>query len=238
MAGHWIGLRRHGRPGLRLADVAVVFGLTLVVASAALAQATSEYPRTLPNTTITSDTGDSRSSSTGDNASDTEAAPPAGMAPAPEHVAPRGNHPHPAHHTKRPAPSYAAEVEPAHAMLKLNADAWVHAEPTISSSTLERVNSGKFVDVTGSTHYYVQVRLKSGTTGYIPMSAMELTRPQDKVLRLSTDTGVVSQPNRYGRKLAEVHQGHDVHVVGTALNYLKIQMKSGLQGYIPMTAVE
>ena len=233
MAGHWIGLRRHGRPGLWLADVSVAFGLSLVVVSAALAQATSKYPRTLPNTTITSDTGDSRSSNTGNNASDTEAAPPAA-----EHVAPRANHPHPAHHTKRPAPSYAAEVEPAHAMLKLNTDAWVYAEPTTSSRTLERVNSSKFVDATGSTHYYVQVRLKNGTTGYVPMSAVDLTRPQDKVLRLSTDARVVSQPNRYGRKLAEVHQGHDVHVVGTALNYLKIQMKSGLKGYIPMTAVE
>jgi uncharacterized protein YgiM (DUF1202 family) len=238
MAGHWIGLRRDERSGLRLAEVAVAFGLSLAVVSAALAQATSEYPRTLPNTTITSDTGDNGSSNTSDNASDSEATPPAAMAPVPEHVAPRANHSHPAHHTKRAAPSYAAEVEPAHAMLKLKTDAWVYEEPTTSSRTLERVHSRKFVDVTGSTHYYVQVRLKNGTTGYIPISAMELTRPQDKVLRLSTDAGVVSQPNRYGRKLAEVHQGHDVHVLGTALNYLKIQMRSGLQGYIPMTAVE
>jgi hypothetical protein len=35
-----------------------------------------------------------------------------------------------------------------------------------------------------------------------------------------------------------VHQGHAVHVVGIALSYMKIRMKSGLEGYIPSSALE
>jgi hypothetical protein len=80
--------------------------------------------------------------------------------------------------------------------------------------------------------------LKSGAAGFVPISAVELMRPQDKIMRLATDAAVLSQPNRYGKKLSEVHQGHDVHVIGVALNYVKIRMKSGLEGYIPMTAAE
>ena len=33
-------------------------------------------------------------------------------------------------------------------------------------------------------------------------------------MRLSTDAAALAQPNRYGKKLSEVHQGHDVHVIG------------------------
>ncbi len=123
-------------------------------------------------------------------------------------------------------------------MVKLKTDAWAFARPAASSRTLERVHAGKFLDVTGSTHYYVQVKLKSGATGYVPIAAVELTRPEDKTMRLSTDAAVVSQPNRYGKKLSEVHQGHDVHVIGISLNYMKIRMKNGLEGFIPMTAAE
>jgi len=123
-------------------------------------------------------------------------------------------------------------------MIKLKQDAWAYAGPEASSATLERVHAGKFLNVTGSSHYFLQVRLKSGATGYVPISAVELTRRQDKIMRLSTDAAVVSQPNRYGKRVSEVHQGHNVHVVGISMNYIKIRMKSGLEGYIPMTATE
>jgi len=35
-----------------------------------------------------------------------------------------------------------------------------------------------------------------------------------------------------------VHSGHDVHVVGVALNYMKIRMKDGKEGYIPIRSLE
>ena len=123
-------------------------------------------------------------------------------------------------------------------MLKIKKDTWTYAGPEASSPPLERLHAGKFVDVTGSTHYFLQVKLKNGSTGYLPISAVELTRPEDKIMRLSTDAGVLSQPNRYGKKLSEVHQGHDIHVIGVSMNYIKIRMKSGLEGYVPMTATE
>ena len=31
---------------------------------------------------------------------------------------------------------------------------------------------------------------------------------------------------------------HNVHVVGLSLDYMQIRMKSGLEGFIPMTALE
>ena len=92
--------------------------------------------------------------------------------------------------------------------------------------------------MTGSTHYYLQVRLKSGQTGYIDPSAVELAKPADKVFVLTHDAGVLDKPNRWGKKVAEVHQNKNVHVVGIALNYVRIRMKSGLEGYIPTTALE
>lgn len=114
----------------------------------------------------------------------------------------------------------------------------VYSEPAKSSKHIEQMSVGKFVDVTGSTHYYLQVKLKSGQTGYIDPSAVELVRPADKVFMLTHDAGVLDKPNRWAKKLAEVHQGHNVHVVGLSLNYMRIRMKSGLEGYIPITALE
>ena len=114
----------------------------------------------------------------------------------------------------------------------------VYSAPAKSSKHIEQLSLGKFVEVTGSTHYYLQVKLKSGQTGYIDPSAVELVRPADKVFVLTHDASVLDKPNRWGKKLAEVHQGHNVHVVGISLNYMRIRMKSGLEGYIPMTALE
>lgn len=130
------------------------------------------------------------------------------------------------------------EIEPAEARLKVLQDAPVYSAPTKSSKHIEQLTRDKFVEVTGSTHYYLQVRLKSGQTGYIDPSAVDLVRPTDKVFVLTHDAGVLEKPNRWAKKLAEVHQGRNVHVVGIALNYMKIRMKSGLEGFIPITALE
>jgi hypothetical protein len=227
MGGHAIG-RETQSSASRLILALTFPALSLVFCANAPAQVSGRSPSILPNATIVSDETNA--------APDSE--PPIDEGVPPAVTAPAALHPHPRHHITVPEPSYSAAVEPTHAMLKLKNDAWAYAGPEASSGTLERVHAGKFLDVTGSTHYYVQVKLKNGTTGYVPISAVELTRSQDKIMRLSTDAAVLSQPNRYGKKLSEVHQGHDVHVIGVSMNYLKIRMKSSLEGYIPMTATE
>lgn len=153
--------------------------------------------------------------------------PPAGLKPKA-----------PSHHVSSRNSVREPEIEPAQARLKVLEAQPVYSEPAKSSKHLEQMSVGKFVDVTGSTHYYLQVKLKSGQTGYIDPSAVELVRPADKVFMLTHDAGVLDKPNRWAKKLAEVHQGHNVHVVGLSLNYMRIRMKSGLEGYIPITALE
>ena len=202
--------------------------LNLGLSSRILAQVSGTFPNTLPSATIISDETDATpvpESSVGEDV----------PAPVPT---PARSHSSARHHSSVSAPTYSAAVEPTHAMLKLRKDAWAYAGPATASGTVERVRAGKFLNVTGSTHYYVQVKLKNGSTGYVPLSAVELTRPEDKIMRLSTDAGVLSQPNRYGKNVSEVHQGHDVHVIGVSMNYIKIRMKNRLEGYIPLTAAE
>jgi uncharacterized protein YgiM (DUF1202 family) len=132
----------------------------------------------------------------------------------------------------------APEIEPAQARLKVLQDAPVYSAPAKTSKHIEQLTTGKFVEVTGSTHYYLQVQLKSGQTGYIDPSAVEVVKPTDKVFVLTHDAGVLDKPSRWGKKLAEVHQSHNVHVIGIALNYVQIRMKSGLEGFVPLTALE
>jgi hypothetical protein len=130
------------------------------------------------------------------------------------------------------------EVEPADARLKLLQSVPVYSAPAKSSKHIAQVSQDNFVIVTGATHYYLQVKLKNGQTGYIDPSAVELVKPTDKVFVLTHDAGVLEKPNRWAKKLAEVHQGRNIHIVGLSLNYMKIRMKSGLEGFIPITALE
>jgi hypothetical protein len=65
-----------------------------------------------------------------------------------------------------------------------------------------------------------------------------MVKPTDKFFQLTSDAAVRAEPNHWSAKLAEVHRGHDVHIIGMALSYMKIRMKSGLEGYIPTTALE
>jgi uncharacterized protein YgiM (DUF1202 family) len=142
------------------------------------------------------------------------------------------------HHPTARNTVHEPEIEPAQARLKVIQDQPVYSSPTRSSKRIEQLTRDKFVNVTGSTHYFLQVKLKSGQTGYIEPSAVELVKPTDKIFMLSHNASVLDKPNRWARKLAEVHQGHNVHVVGISLNYMQIRMKSGLEGFIPMTALE
>jgi hypothetical protein len=136
------------------------------------------------------------------------------------------------------APVRSVPVEPAEAKLLLKQDSWIYAQPSNRSAHLEQGERGKFVKVTGTTHYFLRVKLKDGQDGYVPADAVQLTTPADKLFMLTHDAPVLDAPNHWGKKLSEVHQGHAVHVVGIALSYMKIRMKSGLEGYIPASALE
>jgi len=137
-----------------------------------------------------------------------------------------------------PAPVKTVPAEPAQAKLLLKEDTWIYAQPSNKSAHIEQGERGKFVMVTGTTHYFLRVRLKSGQEGYVQAAAVQVTTPADKIFMLTRDAPVLDAPNHWGKKISEVHQGHAVHVVGIALSYMKIRMKSGLEGYIPSSALE
>jgi len=166
------------------------------------------------------------------------APPPAPVVPAPV-ATPAGPKPKP-----KPKPRHhivaesSDEVEPAHALVKLKEDTWVYSRPNKSSHHVAQVHLDKFVNVTGSTHYYLRVQLKDGKVGYITPETVELVHPMDRTFYLTSDSPVYDKPNRWGRKTAEVHKGHAVHVIGVALEYMKIRMKDGLEGFIPSVALE
>jgi hypothetical protein len=130
------------------------------------------------------------------------------------------------------------EVESATGRLKVSHDSWIYAGPSKTSKKIEKSTIGKFVDVTGSTKYYLQVKLKNGETGYIAPSDVELVKPVDKVFILTQDAAVLEAPNRWAKKLSEVHRTRSVHVIGLALDYMQIRMKSGLTGFITATALQ
>jgi hypothetical protein len=132
----------------------------------------------------------------------------------------------------------STEVEPANGKLKLREDSWAYSRPAKSSKRIESVHADKFVNVTGTTRHYLQVQLKSGTTGFVPVSAVDLIRPTDKVFQLTADTPVLAEPNHWAKKISEVHRGHSVHAIGISLNYMKIRMKDGVEGFISTTALE
>jgi hypothetical protein len=130
------------------------------------------------------------------------------------------------------------EVEPGNARAKLLEDTWAYSEPSKSSAHVEKVVKDKYVVVTGSTHYFLQVKLRSGKTAYVEQSAVDLVKPTDKIFRLTANAAVLDKPNRWGKKLSEVHAGHDVHAIGIALSYVQIRMRSGLEGFIPTSAMQ
>jgi hypothetical protein len=148
-------------------------------------------------------------------------------------AAPTKPHVHHHHVASRPP-----EVEPATARLRVTQEGWIYAGPSKSSKKIEKNTVGKFVNVTGSTRYYLQASLKNGETGYIPIADVQLVKPTDKIFMLTQDAAVLEAPNHWARKLAEVHRSHNVHVIGLALNYMQIRMKSGLTGFIPVSALQ
>jgi hypothetical protein len=150
-------------------------------------------------------------------------------------------HPAPRHHVKHRAkasPMDTSRIEPAQGHLQLAEDSWAFERPSKSSTHIEQVHAGKYVNVMGTSKYFAQVKLKSGEIAYVPLTALQLMSPTDKMFLLTSDANVLTAPTHGSAKIAEVHKGHDVHVVGIALNYLKIRMKDGLEGYIPISALQ
>jgi len=164
-----------------------------------------------------------------------ETAPPPGEAGAAGTASAPTKKPRAHHKAVAAAPP---DVEPARGRLKVIQDGWIYAAPSKTSKKTEKATVGKFVEVTGSTKYYLQVKLKNGQTGYISPSNVELVKPTDKTFLLTQDAAVLEAPNRWAKKLAEVHAKHNVHIIGIALNYVRIRMKSGLTGYITVTALQ
>lgn len=175
-------------------------------------------------------------------------APPAGGVP-PTTIEPEVGAPAP---TSPPAPAPKArhrtaahgatvghfDIEEANARLALRSDTPIYASPSTGARHIERGIAGKYVQVTGVTRHWLRVALKSGATGYVQQKDVSMLKPADKIFSLTKNAPVRAEPNRWAKKLAEVHRGHNVHVIGMALNYMKIRMRSGLEGYIPTTALE
>jgi hypothetical protein len=130
------------------------------------------------------------------------------------------------------------EVEAATARLKLIQETPAYASPSKKSKHLEQLHFDKFVNVTGSTKSFLQVKLKNGEVAYVEPSAVELIKTTDQVFQLTHDAAVLDKPNRWAKKIAEVHQPHNVHVIGLALDYMMIKMKNGLVGFIPVSALQ
>jgi len=165
-----------------------------------------------------------------------ETEPPA--APPSEEGAGATGTPPTKHRTRHHKAAAPPEVEPASGRIRVTRDGWIYAAPSKTSKKIEKTTIGKFVNVTGSTKYYLHVQLKNGETGYIAPSEVELVKPVDKIFILTHDATVFEAPNRWSKKLAEVHRTHSVHVIGLALDYMQIRMKSGLVGFITATALQ
>src|SRR5712692_203838 len=159
--------RGYGR--LRALGLVVVAVATLAISGSAYAAGGEED---FLATSIVPATGESESTPSG---SPVSASTPAGAPTAP------AVRPKPATRRRSTSASHEPEVEPAQARLKLVEDTWVYSAPSKTAKHLERVTRDKFVVVTGTTHYYLQVRLKDGQTGYLDPAAVSLVTPTDKV---------------------------------------------------------
>ena len=229
--------------GLTL-QTTMIFAAVSVIAWTlpAFAQTGAEYPRTMPGGGVPG--GAYGGSSVGGGS--ISAPVPSGTGPAKTTVVPYGpdvpnsgltTHRRAIRHVKS-VPEDRSAVEPAQGHLKLIANSYAYERPTSSSTRIQPVEAGKFVNVIGTSRYYAQVKLKNSEIAYVPLTSIALVNPTDKMFKLTADAPVLSAPNHTGAKIAEVHRGRDVHVIGIALNYMKIRMKDGKEGFIPVSALE
>ncbi len=94
------------------------------------------------------------------------------------------------------------------------------------------------MQVTGLAADYVRVQLHDGTTGYIPIKAVNLVSPAAKIFRVLHNSPVFAKASMYSGRVAEVHAPGEVMVIGVAPNYLKVRMRSGVEGFVPAAAFE
>ena len=168
------------------------------------------------------------------------ASPPSGSGPSKTTIVPYSAPAHSTTHRRhvKSVPEDTSAIEPGQGHLKLIKNSYAYERPTSSSARIQPVQAGKFVNVIGTSRYYAQVKLKDSEIAYVPLSALALVNPADKVFILTSDSAVLNAPNHLGKKIAEVHHGHNVHVVGVALSYMKIRMKDGTEGFIPVSSLE
>jgi uncharacterized protein YgiM (DUF1202 family) len=70
-------------------------------------------------------------------------------------------------------PAAASSVKPVNKRFLLSKPTAVYAAPGDSSAVLEHVGAGIRVNVTGITGNWLQLKLRNGKTGYIPVKAAE-----------------------------------------------------------------
>jgi tetratricopeptide (TPR) repeat protein len=105
----------------------------------------------------------------------TEAPPPAGSAP-PTEPAPEGAPPSEAAPPAAPAAGAMAPAKPLKQLnrhFRITHDSPVYQNPDSASAVLGQVHRRKYVHVTGITGDWLQVSLRNGTVGFIPVSAAE-----------------------------------------------------------------
>ncbi|HKV53289.1 MAG TPA: protein kinase [Candidatus Binataceae bacterium] len=130
------------------------------------------------------------------------------------------------------------QVEAVRGWPKVLRDAPLLAAPSASSEAIGEVVPGKHVIVTGMAPGYARVHLmKTDQIGYVAASALELVEPANRFYGLRTNAPVLNAPNKWADALAEVHRGHDVHVIGTAPGYVRIRMNDGLEGFVTSRAL-
>jgi tetratricopeptide (TPR) repeat protein len=75
--------------------------------------------------------------------------------------------------TTASSPLAAPQIKPLNKLFLLTKNSPVYLNPDETSSTIGQVRRKKYVHVTGIAGDYLQIRLKNGTTGFIPESAAE-----------------------------------------------------------------
>ncbi|HEY6342938.1 MAG TPA: hypothetical protein VIY49_15705 [Bryobacteraceae bacterium] len=148
------------------------------------------------------------------------------------------SHPSPRDSTETSQPPEPPVIEPARGTYRLIQNSSAYSLPDLQSRTIKPVHAGYLVRVTGATMDFVQVVLNDGQTAYVPHYSVALFRAAERNYILGFNTPVYSRPYRASETLAEVHQGRNVHVIGVELDYLKIRMRNGTEGYVPVSSVE
>jgi len=234
---HTIALKTTGSKTVRTLAVAVAIMIASVTLASAQTGSGPAGPGGVPvsGAPATSGIGATRTT-------ETPYESPAGDGAAPATLPETGSHhrtkAYRSRHSRHVASADSSTVEPTQGHLKLAEDSYAYQRPSKSSTKIQPVQAGKFVNIIGTTSHYAQVKLKNEQIAYIPLTAIDLVKPTDKQFTLTADSAVLSAPNHSAAKIAEVHRGRDVHVVGIAMNYVKIRMKNGTEGFIPVHVLE